>query len=151
MNRLFNSIDPIFRLAIPIVLLIGLPFMLIGATEAISTQQQIAAFANARGTIVDNAYLESDDGDSTSSAYYPVVEFKPNDGPQQRFTDGAGSLPPEYAVGDSVDVIYNPARPAEARIASWFRLWFVPTLLMGIGLLPISVVAIILIKTRRWR
>ena len=149
MNRLFNSIDPIFRLVVLIVLVVGAPFFLIGASQAISTQQQIDAFARARGTVVNNAYLESDAGNSSSGAYYPVVEFKPNDGPQQRFTDGAGSLPPDYAVGDSVDLIYNPNRPAEARIASWLRLWFVPTLLIGIGLLPISVVIIILIKLRR--
>ena len=151
MNRLLNSVDPIFRLVILIAVVSGAPFFLIGASEASSTQQQIAAYASVRGVVVDNAYLESDAGDSSSGAYYPVIEFKPNDGPLQRFTDGAGSLPPDYAVGAQVDVIYNPAQPAEARLASWFRLWFVPTLLIGIGLLPVSVVLIILIKVRRSR
>jgi hypothetical protein len=66
------------------------------------------------GIVVDHEYRRDRDGDPVP---YPLVRFQTPDG---RFvtagTDFGGSLVP--AVGDRVDVLYDPARPEEAHIDS---------------------------------
>jgi hypothetical protein len=91
------------------------------------------------GTVVGNSYSTTNDGGTESGAYYPVVEFTGSDGQTVRFTDGAGSLPPDYQIGARVPVLYDPESNPPARIRSWKRLWFVPVLLVVIGLLPLAV------------
>lgn len=58
-----------------------------------------------------------------SSAYHPVVRFKSPSGQERTFRSPAGSNPPSHAVGDAVDVLYDPADLADARIDSRFSLW----------------------------
>lgn len=70
----------------------------------------------------------------TDSSTYPQVEFTTNRGEAQRFRGGIGSSPPDYAVGDKVEVIYDPAQPREAIIASFGELWLAPLALGGFGL-----------------
>jgi hypothetical protein len=127
---------PVFRLVTLILLVAGAPFVLLGAYEAVQTQGLLSRWSRAGGTIVDNSYATTQDGTTVSGAYYPVVEFTTADGEVVRFTDGVGSLPPDYAVDAHVPVIYDPADPHAARLASWKRLWFTPTLFVVIGLLP---------------
>jgi hypothetical protein len=122
-----------------VLLAVGSPFVLLGWSEANQAQQSIGNFVSARGTVVDNSHQTQTIDDKDSAAYFPVIEFKPNDGPQVRFMDGVGALPPDYAIGAQVDVLYNPQEPHQAKINSWKRLWFVPTLLIVIGLAPITI------------
>ena len=131
-----------------ILLVAGGPFLLIGLSEANQTRQTIDTFVSARGTVVDNIYQLQNEGDSSSGAYYPVIEFKPNDGPATRFTDGVGALPPDYEVGAQVEVLYNPADVHDAQLNSWMRLWFAPTLLAGIGVVPASIYLLVLATMR---
>lgn len=144
----FNSFQWIAGL---VLLLICIPFLSIGAYEAVSTQQQLNTFVATRGTVVDNSYYTTVNDGITSSAYQPVIEFTPADGKKTRFTDSIGSEPPDYEVGDQVDVVYNPKNVKEARINSWERMWLAPTLLISIGLLPILVFVMWMVMARRAR
>lgn len=120
-------------------MLVGSPFLIIGLYEIYKTERQLRGFIVARGVVVGNSYATINDSGNVSGAYYPVVEFLDERGEKVRFTDGIGSLPPDYDVGASVYVIYNPLQVKEARIKSWKRLWFAQTLLCFIGLLPILI------------
>lgn len=146
--KLFTRIDWLGMLVVMIPVLVGCPFVGVGLSEAYKTAQIISAFVAARGTVVDNSYWAGS-GPDTGGAYYPVVEFKPRDGKLVRFTDGIGSLPPEYEVGAQVDVLYNPKDVDEARISSWVRLWLAPTLLTFVGTLPILISIGVLWAVRR--
>ncbi len=119
--------------------MVGSPFALIGLSEANQTRQSIDQFVSARGTVVDNSYQTQNIDGNTSGAYFPVIEFKPIDGAGVQFTDGVGALPPDYAIGAQVEVLYDPQDPHHAEINSWKRLWFAPTLLVAIGLAPIAI------------
>lgn len=130
-----NRFDPLHRLITLILLVTGCPFIAIGLYEAIQTRQEISTYQTTAGTIVDNTYQSTSEN---GGAYYPIIEFKPLDGPTTRFTDGIGSLPPDYEVGETIEILYNPQDVRQARINSWKRLWFAPTLLIAIGLLPIT-------------
>jgi hypothetical protein len=88
--------------------------------------------------VADNTYIVTNEGGTESGAYYPVVEFEAA-GNRVRFQDGVGSLPPDYAVGEAVEVLYELADPREARIRSWKRLWLAPTIFIVVGALPAGV------------
>ena len=132
-------------IVIAFVSLISFPFLGIGLYEAYQNQKQIAASIKTSGTVVDNSYATVNHDGTLSGAYYPVVEFTLATGTAVRFNDGIGSLPPDYAVGDQVAVLYNPTDPKDARIYTWKRIWFVPTLFIAIGLLP-PVITIVIMR-----
>jgi hypothetical protein len=131
----FNSL-PFFWPGMFFILLISGPFLGVGLVEMGKSWRIVNSYAAATGTVVRNSYSVDDEG---GGAYYPVVEFKPNDGRPVQFTSGIGSSPPDYAEGEQVAVLYDPENPRQAYIHSWKRLWFAPTLLTVIGLLPLII------------
>jgi hypothetical protein len=138
MGLLRGPSGSIYRLVALLLVLVGGPFLVLGLHEAATTRRQLDTFSTARGTVVGNTYQEGG-GEDGSGAYYPVVEFKPEDARPVRFSDGVGTLPPDYDLGASVVVLYDRQNPNDARIHSWKRLWLMPTLFTGIGLLILLV------------
>ena len=72
---------------------------------------------------------------SDSTTYRPVVEFKADDGSLIEFTSGAGSNPPSYSKGETVEVLYQQDSPEQAKINSFFSLWGAALILGGMGLI----------------
>ena len=130
-----NSLGPISRWVTLILLVFGLPFICVGLYEAAETQGAVRRGSAAQGTVVDNRYQTVTGGTNVSGAYHPIVEFITAEGRRVRFTDGIGTLPPDYAIGAPVRVLYDPADFQAA------RLWFAPTLFLVIGALPVTVFA----------
>lgn len=126
-------------LILTITIFCASPFLTIGFCEVYKTNQEIDDFTHTTGTIVGNSYVTYLYDGNTSGAYLPEVEFYAGDGKKIRFTDKIGSLPPDYEPETQIEIIYNPKDPQDARIYSWKRIWFVPILLSGIGLLPIVI------------
>jgi len=81
---------------------------------------------------------------ATGASYAPVVDFRTMEGETIRFTDGVGTIPPDYEVGAEVKVLYDPHDAHNAQVVSWKRLWLGPTLLIGSGLLPVLIAAFVL-------
>ncbi|MCL4868451.1 MAG: DUF3592 domain-containing protein [Anaerolineae bacterium] len=142
MSRWLNS-RPFFWPVLLFILLISAPFLGVGLYEMGQSRRIVREYAAATGTVVGNSYSVDDEG---GGAYYPVVEFKPNDGRPVQFTSGIGSSPPDYQEGEQVAVLYDPENPRQAYINSWKRLWFAPTLFIAIGLLPLIIGLAILWK-----
>jgi hypothetical protein len=117
-------------------LLVGCPFLCIGLSEIHKTAQMVNASATAHGTVIGNTYRPFAEG---GAAYVPVVEFQTRDEQVVRFTDGIGTYPAEYDVGTQVNVLYDPQDAQNARVYSWKRLWFAPTLITSVGALPILI------------
>ena len=132
-NRRFRRIN---WLAVLIPLLVGCPFLCIGLSEVYKTAQMISASALARGTVIGNTFRPFAEG---GAAYVPVVELQTHDEQVVRFTDGIGTYPAEYEVGAQVNVLYDPQNVQNARVSSWKRLWFAPTLITSVGALPILI------------
>ena len=66
--------------------------------------------------------------------YQPVVSFQTQPGAAVSFTGAvASSGMGSYNVGDRVRVLYNPAHPAEATIASFTDVWLFPLALLVLG------------------
>jgi hypothetical protein len=139
----------LFRWVLAAVFLLGSPFVALGAVEAYRVHAQLRASELVVGTVVANRLIEDQRDGVDERSYRPEVVFRTRDGATHRFTDGAGSLPPDYAVGDNVAVL-QASQPAEApRIASWKRLWLAPTLFIVVGLLPGAVAWLVLRRVGR--
>jgi len=123
-----------------IPLLAVAPFLLIGLSQACQVVRQERNWISAPGTVVDNIVVAR----ATGASYSPVVDFRTMEGVTARFTDSTGIIPPEYEVGTKVQVLYDPNDAHNARIVSWERLWLGPTLLIGSGLLPVLIAALVL-------
>lgn len=120
---------PVFLFGI--FLLIGLG-QLGGATFlVVDTRSDIARADKADGTVIDLIGERDSDGDMM---YYPRVRYVTRSGNPVEFTAAVGSSPPAFDIGEPVGVLYDPAEPEEARIDSFFQLWFAALVLGGIGL-----------------
>lgn len=64
----------------------------------------------------------------------PVVDFTTPAGQQVRFVGNMSSHPPVYQVGEKVRVLYLPADPSTHAIDSFREMWFIPSVLMPIGI-----------------
>ena len=131
--RSFFSMFTSLTVLIPI--LFGLPFLGFGTNELYKTYRDVQVFVEAEGTVI---YLnQSTDEDGT--AYAPVVEFTTRDGQQVSYVSNFYSNPPDFEVGDAVDMLYNASDASEARINTWVRLWLFPIILTSIGLVAIGI------------
>jgi len=141
--------DSLFRWIIAGGFLITSPFTAIGAYEAYQTHAQLREGQRLPGTVIANRLVTDRRDGVEEQAYQPEVSFRSPDGAIHHFTDPAASLPADYAVGDAVTVLYATTQPQSARIASWKRLWLVPTLLIAVGLLPGAIIWVVLLRVSR--
>jgi len=87
-----------------------------------------------KGTVVEMVYRRK----STSNrggGYLAIYQFRTIDGKKITAKDSLSRNPPQFQVGQEIDVLYNPENPHNARINKWLNLYFLPVLLGGLGLL----------------
>lgn len=135
--NIFRIFDPLPTI---IILAVSLPFLVIGLNEARKAQLMVRNYNTVSGTVIDNDYMSRTDPQDISRIYwlyFPVVSFTTADGNLYIFTQGGGSDPPAYEVGEAVEVLYNPENPHDATISSWVNVWMVPMIFIAVGSLPI--------------
>lgn len=116
MNRTLNIVFAIF-------LAVGLLCAGLAVYAIHDTQSFLARAVTARGEVTGLEYRR---GTSNSGgAYSPIVKYKTATGEEHTFHSNVGSSPPSYHVGEAVNVLYDPANPAAARIHGFFSLWLV--------------------------
>lgn len=98
------------------------------------------------GTVVEME--ESSSADSGCCVYSPIIEFSVN-GQTYRFEGDVASDPPEYRVGETVPVIYNPADPNTAQINKWVERWLFPLLIIPSMLCAAVLVTFFMVRS--WR
>lgn len=128
--------DSLFRWIVVGVFVCSSPFALVGAWEAYGVVGELQRGQQVVGVVVGNRQTVDRRDGVEERAFQPEVTFRSADGVERRFTDGVGSLPPDYAVGESVPVLYATTDPGHARVLSWKRLWLAPTIFVLAGLLP---------------
>lgn len=135
----FRKLDFFSKLTLSITLVIGLPFLSIGLFESYKNILTFKTFTQTTGTVVENSYSTVLIDGIPSGAYHPVVEFLNENDQKTRFTEGIGSLPPDFEIGEKVNIFINPQDTSDVRINTWKRLWLVPVIFCLVGLLPIIV------------
>lgn len=102
-------------------------FCLWGAYAAYTGWQLQTKGETTTGTVVQME--ESSTSDGGCCVYSPVVEFNVNS-QTYTFKGSNASDPPQYQVGDVVNVRYDPAAPGTAQIDSFFERWAFPILII---------------------
>lgn len=139
-------LDFISKIILAAGLFFGLPFLSIGLYEIFQNMEMFRGFIETRGVVVANSYATTYIDGSEGGVYYPVVEFTDLNNKKVRFTEGIGSLPADFEIGEEVEVLYDPHEPKEVRIKTWKRLWLAPTIFSAVGLLPIIICLIVVGK-----
>ncbi len=113
------------------VLLVG-GIGLLGATLWVTATSMAAldAPARAEGRVVA---IERRRAVKGGSLYTPVVRYAPAGGDTVEFEAPSFPWPSPFAVGDPVVVAYDPARPEDAAVVSFWTLWFLPLVMAGFG------------------
>lgn len=106
------------------VILIGLALFFLFRTRSF-----IGKARETKGTITDMVYSS----DSEGGGYTPVFRFRTLEGQEIEIRGSLRTNPPQFKVGQTIDVLYEPENPSGARIKKWLNLYFVPLLLGFLG------------------
>lgn len=81
-----------------------------------------------------------------SHGFSPKIKFQDDSGKDIIITSNTFTYPPDYSVGDTVNIFYNPKQPKTFKFDSVFDLWGFPLLcfIVGIGFITMGLLIIIL-------
>ena len=117
----------------PIFLVVGVG-LLLGCFAAVTrTKRFLATAREARAEVV--GIDERRGGSSQSRSYHPILRYRTQEGATKEIVSSVGSNPPRYQKGDSVAILYDPARPDDMRIHSVANVWIVPLILGFVGVI----------------
>ena len=115
------------------ITVVGLGILFLGWQWYASRQSRVAAMLSTQGEVVDVVSRSTLSDGRTRTYLYPVVEFRTAEGEVIRFQGSSGSNPPEYRVGDTVRVRYDPHIPQSAVIDSWWDVLMPLIIVIAIG------------------
>ena len=102
-----------------------------------------------KGKITEGIVVEMDASTTDgSTTYSPIIEFEAN-GETHSFKGNISSNPPQYSIGDRVDVRFDPGNPNTAQIDKGSERWLTPIILIPAMLIAAFIVNFFLI--RAWR
>jgi hypothetical protein len=117
-----------------IFLLVGLGMLGFGGWSYLNSSRQIESWGHATGEVVDFRYYSDSDGGSLT---VPVVRYTTEDGQEitaEPYEERNTTVDVDgYRVGDEVEVIYNPDNPRDMFLNDFMHVWFVPSLMGGMG------------------
>jgi len=87
-----------------------------------------------KGTVVEMVFRRRSTN-TRGGGYLAVYQFRTLDGKKIKAKDSLSRNPPQFQVGQEIDILYDPENPHHARINKWLNLYFLPALLGGMGLL----------------
>ncbi|MFY9853854.1 MAG: DUF3592 domain-containing protein [Terracidiphilus sp.] len=128
LNKIFEHF---LRVASRAWIACGIACLLLAPVFGIYTVTFIHRAATASGSIV--RLIEATGENNETLNYAPVFAFTASNGYNYTVTSSTASNPPEFTVGQVVQVLYEKSNPSHARLASFWQLWFLPVLLSGLG------------------
>jgi Protein of unknown function (DUF3592) len=130
----------------------GLLTLVLGCWSGVSAVRFVSSAERVDGEVIDMAQSPSvsrgPTGVRSSDAWHPIVTFRA-DGRSHTFRSNAGSNPPQYRIGETVQVAYTPGNPDDARLSSFEALYLVPLIFGGLGLLFTPIGTVALLKARQ--
>jgi hypothetical protein len=110
----------------------GIAMIVAGIWYAVESMEFLDTTARTEGTVIA---LKRERGSKGMALDLPVVRFtSPESGETVEFKSRFGIRPSPFAVGDPVEVAYDPSDPSRAKIDSFWTIWFLPILLALFGL-----------------
>jgi hypothetical protein len=118
------------------------------------TKKFVGNSAVAKGVVVDVVSRSS--SSSSGHTHVPVVRFKTGEGETITAHGSLGSDPPSYKKGQEVRVRYDPKDPHKISIDTFFELWFLPLILLGMGAVfgmvgvPMLLASVFSARKKKW-
>ncbi len=108
--------------------------LLIGIISYIRTKKFLSNAVETRGIVTASVDKGMSDGGGTM--YSPQIRFTDSLGREFEFTENWSGNRPDFKIGEEVIVLYDPAKPNEARRGGkkW-KFFFIAWLLGGMGIL----------------
>jgi len=128
---------------------LGLAVLFAGTKWGLESYPLIRDNVSTQGVVVEE--FADKTGKTSEVVYFPVVEFLTSGSVKVRFRSVIGSTgSPEYEAGTTVDVLYDPRNPANARIGSFKQLWSGPLTTGGLGLIFFLLSLLLFVKIGRF-
>jgi hypothetical protein len=132
--RTSTGAPPFTKMIAGIFAAVAILMFAIAGISAFMVVRTLDSEAHAPGRVVDLAERYDRAG---NTFYYPVVTFSLPDERQLEVQLADGAWPAAYAIGDPVQIAYDPAQPRNARIDSpsnTFAFWIVPIITGVLGI-----------------
>ena len=113
-----------------IVILTAIMSLGLSAYLFINTRKFVSAATKTKGTVIR---LDPRQGSKGGTVYLPIFEFRTVDGQVMTVAHDSAQKPPQYKVGQSIDVLYNPENPQDAKISGSTNLYLLPVILAVVG------------------
>ena len=114
-----------------VVTILGAGMLVAGLFWTSQTMNFLDRCVKTKGVVIELNWTH--DVDHGPSAY-PVFQFvDEKTGQEITVHSGHGSYPPDYQVGQEVDLLYDPENPHDAKIESFSELWGGQLILTGLG------------------
>ena len=112
------------------LMLAGLGFLYFSATSYLQTKKRLKNGIITTAEVVD---FEVDEG------YHPVMQYMAK-GKMRTFVSSIYSNPPEYKIGDKVNIVYDKKNAGKAELVTYWGLYTLPiiTLLFSLPMLTIA-------------
>lgn len=118
-------------LALAIFGIIPLVFVLVGTWMLMGTIDFMNAALPTTGEVVRVIERHDDDG----TTYTAVFRYTDERGAAQEGRTHISSSGYDFARGERVAILYDPASPGTIRVDGWFSIWGFPAIFLLIGLL----------------
>ena len=109
----------------------GIVLILISIYALVDTAVFFSKSKEGVGVVTD--YKVGGGGVHSSNVYYPIIRFKCCNDIDIEFVGKPGTNPPDYAIGEDVSLLFNPAKPEDAKIYSFSSMLLLPLFGLGFG------------------
>jgi hypothetical protein len=118
-------------------LIFGSGFLLLALAVALHTAFSLRRATRATATIV---VMESRiEPRNVDPIFYPHFQFYDSTGQSFTIISNSGATPPAFHVGQRVPILYDPANPSAAQLATFAELWFLPIVFSVLGLVALAI------------
>lgn len=124
-----------WRRIILVLLGISAIFLWAGIYTAVRTKEFKKHAILVSGTVIENIQRTS----SGETFYYPKVHFLSKEGQETTIISPVGANSAELQVGEAVTLLYDPRKPMEAELDTFWQLWSLPLFLCSGGVISASI------------
>ena len=146
-DKTFNTVNTVYSAGRRIgYVLMGLFFMLVsvilfgwGIYSYMNKTENFKTYKSTEGTVTRMRVVPPND--NSGETYAPIFKYKDAAGKEYTYESKHSSDPPDYKVGERVQLIYDPADPEEVYVDSFREKWVLTIVLFicGIVVFPISI------------
>jgi hypothetical protein len=101
--------------------------------------------SRAVGIVMDN--VVTIDNAENQVSYHPKIKFRTKEGLDVTIISPNGNSDAEFRVGEEVPVLYDPQKPTDATIDSFWHRWMLAIIFLGLG--AVAVIVAFVVRTSR--